>query len=203
MMGCICPKGWAASTDDCDDTRNFVYPGAPELCNYIDDNCNGQIDEGAITTCGLGWCRRNGAGCNTMACTPGKPRAEICNDFDDDCDGVDDNGTDLQLCGGPGLKCVRGTCVPSDAAVTEDDGGAGSSGAAGATGSSGGAPGETGSAGSTGAPDPGGAAGGAAELPARAHAGCALAPSSRGSSAGPWLGLVAIGLAARRRRARH
>lgn len=41
-----CPQG-----DDCDDTRAAVYPGAPELCDGVDNQCPGdagygQVDEG-------------------------------------------------------------------------------------------------------------------------------------------------------------
>ena len=32
--------------DDCDDTNAGVYPGAVEVCNDQDDNCDGVIDEG-------------------------------------------------------------------------------------------------------------------------------------------------------------
>src|SRR6185295_14579963 len=30
---------------DCDDSKASVHPGATEICNGVDDNCNGQVDE--------------------------------------------------------------------------------------------------------------------------------------------------------------
>jgi hypothetical protein len=30
---------------DCDDTNPAIHPGAPEVCNNKDDNCNGMVDE--------------------------------------------------------------------------------------------------------------------------------------------------------------
>jgi subtilase family serine protease len=39
--------GYSANQTDCDDASATTYPGAPELCNGIDDDCDLIVDEGA------------------------------------------------------------------------------------------------------------------------------------------------------------
>jgi hypothetical protein len=104
-VGCA-TSARAANNLDCDDTDPRVFPGAPEICDQKDNDCDGQIDEDVRVTCGTGWCGRFGPSCDPAQCTPGPPMAEACNNFDDDCDGVVDNG---DLCG-PAAVCFEGKC---------------------------------------------------------------------------------------------
>jgi subtilisin-like proprotein convertase family protein len=43
-ISCTDPIGYVLNNDDCDDTNPAVNPTAVELCNGIDDNCNGLVD---------------------------------------------------------------------------------------------------------------------------------------------------------------
>ena len=70
----------------------------PEACNLLDDDCNGQVDEGlGSKTCGLGVCFVTVSSCVggvLQSCTPGQAAAsEVCiNGLDDDCNGQVDEG---------------------------------------------------------------------------------------------------------------
>lgn len=86
-----CKDGqWGACSGD-------VLPGT-ETCNGVDEDCNGQTDDGfADQACGKGACAATAPGCAggmVPMCTPGMPKTETCDGTDEDCDGEIDNGLD-------------------------------------------------------------------------------------------------------------
>jgi len=50
QLACVQPTGYLLNNTDCDDAVATTYPGAPELCNSVDDNCSGFVDEGCPST---------------------------------------------------------------------------------------------------------------------------------------------------------
>jgi len=110
------PAGYVTDNADCNDNNAAVHPGATEICNGIDDDCDGQIDNEAViatwyldadndnyyTGPGLTQCNSPGTGYRSTGLAGGgdcddnneniHPEAkEICNGLDDNCDGQIDN----------------------------------------------------------------------------------------------------------------
>jgi hypothetical protein len=104
------------------DTTDDPKGGDPELCNGIDDDADGEIDEGiGELSCGMGICLATVPGCAGGVpgqCFPGQPGDETCNGLDDDCDGA----TDEELvqacdssCGAGTQACAGGAWAVCDA----------------------------------------------------------------------------------------
>jgi uncharacterized repeat protein (TIGR01451 family) len=75
---------------DCDDANSAVHPGAAELPDEIDNNCNGRIDEGPVDADGDGY--PAGEDCDDLSIFAHPGATELFDGRDNDCDGERDEG---------------------------------------------------------------------------------------------------------------
>jgi large repetitive protein len=110
---CEAPSGHAQESGDCDDNDSFVYPEAAELCDYIDNDCDGDTDEDDAEDALEWFLDSDGDGfgdpaevymacylpdgyvadstdCDDQRALSSPDASEYCTGHDDDCDGDTD-----------------------------------------------------------------------------------------------------------------
>ena len=93
VEACENPEGYALIGNDCDDGNPDAYPAGIERCDQVDNNCDGQIDEGVTTDYYL----------------------------DADGDGFGDEQTLMALCEETeGVTTIGGDCDDQNAVVNPD-----------------------------------------------------------------------------------
>ena len=114
---CYQPSGYVSDSTDCDDLDADVHPGATEICNDVDDDCNGSADDGLATADWYEDADGDGFGdatstqndcdapsgyvsdatdCDDTDSEINPDADEVCNTLDDDCDGdIDDDDADV------------------------------------------------------------------------------------------------------------
>jgi MYXO-CTERM domain-containing protein len=83
----VCPGGLLPG--DCDDDDPTRHPDAPELCNELDDDCDGIVEPTETDADGDGWSVCQGD-CDDDDVSLAPAVQEVCDGVDQDCDGLID-----------------------------------------------------------------------------------------------------------------
>lgn len=129
-VNCPAPSGWVPNNGDCDDLDSLVHPGAAEVCDASDNDCNDLIDDGNL--CDTGWsccggscldtafdpdhCGACGNICDLLntdahSCGSGECQIAACDSGFGNCNSLDadgcevDTSSEISNCGACGFLC--------------------------------------------------------------------------------------------------
>ncbi len=134
-MSCEAMTGWVDNMDDCDDLDATFNPDATEICDALDNDCDGDVDmDDADVDLSEGidaYLDLDGDGFGdeflgtTLVCAGTDGYAEVAGDCDDgaisvnpDAEEVCGNGIDDNCNGSPDACGISGNVNPSDASAT-------------------------------------------------------------------------------------
>jgi hypothetical protein len=126
---CAGPAGFVENDSDCNDSDASIHPDADEVCDHLDNNCDGEIDEDSALDV-VTWYRdadddgygdagiisaacdapegylSDGTDCDDADASVNPGTEEFCDELDNDCDGTVDEGLD-----GLGAECAAVSCL--------------------------------------------------------------------------------------------
>jgi|GEM_PF-1096847 len=111
--------GWTDSCGDCDDTDAAIYPASPELCDGVDHDCNGVVDDADADDDGYLSLACGGPDCDDDDPETLPGATELCDGLDNDCDGLPESGG--EDADADGWLVCDGDCDDGDAAVNPDE----------------------------------------------------------------------------------
>ena len=138
LTACEQPDGYVADDLDCDDADNAVHPAAVEVCDGMDDDCNGLTDDDPVDSV-LWYAAADADGYGDSAVSVGgcsQPVGFVANNddcddsdaalgtvttwyYDGDGDGYGDSATSITYCRAPAGYLADGTdCDDADDAVS-------------------------------------------------------------------------------------
>jgi N-acetylmuramoyl-L-alanine amidase len=110
--------GYSVEDGDCDDSDPYTYPGAPEIGDGVDNDCDGEVDEDLDDgdDDDDGYSEADGD-CDDDNANVHPGATEVANHIDDDCDGLVDEGTEVYDDDGDGYTELGGDCDDADPEV--------------------------------------------------------------------------------------
>ena len=121
-VSCTEPPGFVADNTDCNDGVDTIFPGASEMCNGLDDDCDTVADNGNLdATCD------DADACTDDTCSGGGCQYALvtCDDGDLCTDDSCDSGSGCMFvpkeCGDTGNECTLFVCNPGTGQCTEQN----------------------------------------------------------------------------------